>query len=67
MICLGSHSSANGVLRMLDGIFDVNLDIDKKQIMLENEFSINISEPAKRGLKTMCNLGDGLVERGRKE
>lgn len=67
MICLGDSDRSEGLLRLLDVLLVTNIQPETKKNVLEDEFSIPISQSFEQEVSGMCNLSKGVLERGRKE
>lgn len=67
MICLGDSDRSEGLLRLLDVLLATNIQPETKKNVLEDEFSIPISQSFEQEVSGMCNLSKGVLERGRKE
>lgn len=67
MICLGDSDRTQGLLRLLDVLLASNIQPETKKNVLEDEFSIPISQSFEQEVSGMCNLSKGVLERGRKE
>ena len=67
MICLGDSDRTEGLLRLLDVLLAANIQPEIKKNVLEDEFSIPISQSFEQEVSGMCNLSKGVLERGRKE
>ena len=50
--------------RMLNTLFSNELGKKERLIKLENEFDISIDNDLKEEVEEMCNLGQGILERG---
>ena len=66
MICLGDprDSRATGVLRLLSVLLTNVFDLEEKQRILKDEFDIVTTESMRKGMKSVCNLGEGIYEDG---
>lgn len=67
MICLGDSDRSEGLLRLLDVLLATDIRPEAKKNVLEDEFSIPISQGFEQEVSGMCNLSKGVLERGRKE
>ena len=67
MICLGDSDRSEGLLRMLDVLLATDIQPQIKKNVLEDEFSIPISQSFEQEVSGMCNLSKGVLERGLKE
>lgn len=66
MIALGNENDQNyqGIIKLLDVLFSTeSSSIQKKQI-LQDEFQINMTKNMKSEVEDMCNLSQGIEERG---
>ena len=66
MICLGEPGGENysGILKLLDVLFSVETDPKEKGQILENDFSIKMTQSIESEVSLMCNLSKGIEERG---
>ncbi len=66
MVCLGSPESENyeGVLKLLGVLLSQKIEYSEKQRILESEFEIPMKEKFESEVSGMCNLSDGVEERG---
>ena len=65
MICLGdAQERQTDVLRMLDVLLSSECKAEEKKQILEEEFAIQMSERVEEEVAQMCNLSQGIVERG---
>ena len=66
MICLGgsSEEAEHELLRLLDVLLISDKDADAKKEILENEFQIPMTERMETEVESMCNLSDGVEQRG---
>ena len=65
MICLGDAQERQAdVLRMLDVLLSSECKAEEKKQILEEEFAIQMSERVEEEVAQMCNLSQGIVERG---
>lgn len=58
------NMSQNGIIRMLSALFAENMDFKAKIIMLENEYNIKMTEEIEEEVERMCNLSEGVWEKG---
>ena len=71
MVCLGDEklteqieSDYKPLLKMLEVLFSQNRPaLEKKQIM-ENDFGIEFNERIEKEAETLCNLSEGVYEKG---
>ena len=65
MICLGDAQERQAdVLRMLDVLLSSECRAEEKKQILEEEFAIQMSERVEEEVAQMCNLSQGIVEKG---
>ena len=66
MICLGNREdeAENDLLRMLDVLLSTEKPGDEKRAILENEFQIPMTEKMEMEVESMCNLSDGVEQKG---
>ncbi len=68
MVCLGkNHNDENysGLIKLLDVLLSDKIKADEKKKILENEYNIKMTESIEREVLGMCNISDGVYERGR--
>lgn len=53
--------------RMLNTLFAVNLDHKERYRTLSDDFGIDIDKGLREEVEAMCNLGQGILERGQRE
>lgn len=58
------NMSQSGIIRMLSALFAENMDFKAKIIMLENEYNIKMTEEIEEEVERMCNLSEGVWEKG---
>ena len=61
---LSEQKEGNTLHRLLGILFSNTLDADEKISILEKEYHIPMEEKSREGLNTMCNLGQGIREKG---
>ena len=65
MIYLGADDSGNDLVRFLKLLFrDTAKSAAEKKKILESEFDLDISSDMEKEMNTMCNLSEGIFERG---
>lgn len=67
MICLGNkkYTELNGLLRLLNMMMvDNYLTKQEKRQILTDEFEIEITPELERGVDKMCNLSEGIEQKG---
>jgi len=66
IICLGDPDGerSTGVLRLLNVLLSVQIKVDEKKYILENEFNIPMTQELEEEVSTMCNLSEGVERRG---
>ena len=65
MVYLGKKDSTNDeLLRMLEVLLSSERNVEEKKYILENEFDIMMSKKMEGGIREMCNLSDGIEQKG---
>ena len=66
MICLGKSEkeTENELLRLLDVLLSSDKKVDAKKKILEREFQIPMTEKMEAEVEYMCNLSDGVEQKG---
>lgn len=66
LICLGKtkDNDAKGILKLLDILLLAEMKADEKQRILGEEFGIPMTEVLEGKVENMCNLSDGVMQRG---
>ena len=67
LICLGSVGECednNDLIRMLDVLLSEELPAKDKKEILEQEYQIPMTEEMEEEVEQMCNLSDGVEQRG---
>lgn len=67
MVCLGkNHNDENysGLIKLLDVLLSDKIKADEKKKILENEYNIKMTKSIEREVLGMCNISDGVYERG---
>ena len=66
MICLGKseEKTENELLRLLDVLLSSDKNVKEKKVILENEFQIPMTEKMEEEVEYMCNLSDGVEQKG---
>lgn len=69
MICLGDvdPNSPKDVLKLLNVLLSNSLKEDAKKRILEDEFQIPMTVELTKEVNSMCNLSEGILEKGRIE
>lgn len=69
VVCLGKpeKESYRGLLQLLGVLLSSEMKIREKQKILEQDFDIPMTETLERQVSDMCNLSEGIMEKGRKE
>ena len=67
MLCLGGAESENygGVLKLLDVLLSSETGIAEKRQVLQDDFDIPMTETLEAEVQAMCNLSQGVEEKGR--
>lgn len=66
MVCLGEkdENCENDLLGLLDVLLSSDISAEKKKEILENEYDIPMSEKMEGEVERMCNLSDGVEQKG---
>ncbi|MBQ2282750.1 MAG: hypothetical protein II250_01080, partial [Agathobacter sp.] len=66
MICLGTQDETmeNDLLRLLDVLLSSDKEATEKKAILERDFKIPMTEKMEGEVKQMCNLSDGVEQKG---
>lgn len=64
---LAEPQEENILHRLLGTLFSDQLNASEKMRILENEYHIPMEQKLKGGLNVMCNLSQGIKEKGRSE
>lgn len=60
----GREDEGKGIIRMLKVLFSTKMGIEMKQEILEREYSIQLTDEEKEDIEKMCNLSEGIEQRG---
>ena len=66
MICLGDSGDENstGILRLLEVLLSSERDAREKKQILQTDFDIQMTKTLEREVTSMCNLSQGVEEKG---
>lgn len=66
MICLGEpeKNDSGSLLKLLDVLLSTDIKAEGKQRILERDFDIPMTEKLERKVSEMCNLSEGVWEKG---
>ena len=64
VLYIGNRSTGDNLLNMLRLIFKENLTTKEKTKKLKDEYDLSISGEMGEEMDTMCNLSEGIYERG---
>ena len=66
MVCLGENDedTESDLLRLLDVLLSSEKNAKEKKEILENEFQIPMTEKMEEEVEHMCNLSDGVEQKG---
>lgn len=66
MICLGDsdNNAENEMLELLDVLLSSDKKVDEKKQILEKRFNIPMTEEFEEEVESMCNLSDGVEQKG---
>lgn len=68
MLCLGEkHSNEAKLIRFLEVLLSVEKGADEKLRILREKFGIEADAKLKGGMEIMCNLSQGILEKGIRE
>lgn len=67
MLCLGGAEGKDydGVLKLLDVLLSSETEIAEKRQVLQDDFGIPMTETLEAEVQAMCNLSQGVEEKGR--
>lgn len=54
----------NQLIRMLTTLLSDTMDVERKKKILEEEHGMRMTQKLERRMKSMCNLSEGILERG---
>ena len=58
------HSDQYELHRLLGALLSQNLTVNEKIDIIGNEYDIQTNDDLRKGVNTMCNLSEGIEERG---
>lgn len=58
------EDSKNKLIHMLSTLFSHQLDANDKKRILEQEYHMKMTRELERGIHSMCNVSEGILERG---
>ncbi len=66
MVCLGKNMSDSKslLLGFLEVLFSDEKSANEKKIILEEDYDISMTEQFEREVREMCNLSEGILEKG---
>lgn len=64
MINLGDYNDSEGILKLLSALTSDQFEPEKKKEFLKNEFAIEMTQDIELGVNEMCNVAEGIYERG---
>lgn len=66
MVCLGrsEDNKYSGILKLLDVLLSSEKEPEEKKRILQNDFGIRMTKKLEREVSQMCNLSQGIEERG---
>lgn len=67
MIYLGKEEKADRLQKLLWLLFKENISVAEKKDKLKQDYKITLVDDMEGELGTVCNLGMGILEEGRKE
>lgn len=64
-ICLGkTKDTENSILNLLNLLLSSSFTVEEKMESIRNEFQIPLSDDFGKGVDYMCNLGEGIYQKG---
>ena len=67
VVYIGDHHSSDNLLNLLRLIFKQDLSAAEKKKLLKQDYDLTLTEEMGEELDTMCNLSEGIFERGQEE
>ena len=64
MVKLPEHDETYELHRLLGALLSQELTVDEKLSIIGNEYDIPIEENMQKDVSAMCNLGEGIEEKG---
>jgi predicted transposase/invertase (TIGR01784 family) len=69
MVCLGddteeSANKSSGILKLLRVLLSGEIPIEKRKLVLKEDFDIKMNVEVEKEVNAMCNLSTGILERG---
>lgn len=67
MVCINRaapDSDKQGLIRLLNTLFCENMPVEEKKRILSEDYGIAMEHEQEEGMKNMCNLSEGIYERG---
>ena len=65
IICLGNaDDGANGILKLLEVLLSSERNAEEKKKILQEEFGIKMTQELEREVADMCNLSEGVEQKG---
>ncbi|MCM1432205.1 MAG: hypothetical protein NC180_12010 [Muribaculaceae bacterium] len=61
---LPEHDDTYELHRLLSALLSMGLTVDEKLGIIENEYSIAVNDGMREEVNTMCNLSQGIREKG---
>lgn len=65
MLCLGGGEDCDGVFKLLDTLLSPEATVAERCQVLQDDFDIPMTETLETEVQAMCNLSQGVEERGR--
>lgn len=61
------HDGKYGLHRLLGTVLSMELSVDEKLGIIQNEYDIPVDDTLRKDISAMCNLSQGIREKGRAE
>ncbi len=61
---IGTSKPQNRLCHLLNTVFSTKLSVDKKSKIMQNDYKINMTDTKIKEMNNMCNLSDGIFEKG---
>ena len=65
VVYIGDHHSSDNLLNLLRLIFKQDLSAEEKKKLLKQDYDLTLTEEMGEELDSMCNLSEGIFERGK--
>jgi len=65
MLCLGGGDDCDGVFKLLDTLLSSEATVEERCRVLQDDFDIPMTQTLETEVRQMCNLSQGVEEKGR--